>query len=303
VKLALKIDAATFRGTLAGVPRLVEVLRRVPAQATFCFNLGPDRSGRGLGSLLAASRKGASALARHGLLTLCYGTLLPAPDIGRRCSEILRGVRDAGFDTGLLGWDGATWQRQAETAAPGWTEREMRRALARYQEVFGEAPRLHAAAGWQTSPHALRLTQRLGFGFASDTRGTHPFVPVWHGEVTLCPQLPTTLPTLDELLGRDGCSVDNLVERMLALTAAAPATGHVFSLSADLGLALLPVCEQLLSGWRQQGYEIVSLGHLFESIDASRLPRHEVVRGTVPGRRGTLTLQGAEHLAETVTET
>ncbi len=47
----------------------------------------------------------------------------------------------------------------------------------------------------------------------------------------------------------------------------------------------------------------VTLGHLFESIDASRLPRLEVVRGTVPGRRGTLTLQGAEHLAETVTET
>ncbi|MBV6407327.1 MAG: putative 4-deoxy-4-formamido-L-arabinose-phosphoundecaprenol deformylase ArnD [Rhodocyclaceae bacterium] len=297
MKLALKIDAATFRGTLAGVPRLVEVLRRAQAQATFCFSLGPDRSGRGLGSLLADSRKGATVLARHGLPTLCYGTLLPAPDIGRRCPEILRGVRDAGFETGLQGRDAATWLRRAENAVPAWTEREMQRALARYQAVFGEAPRLHAAAGWQTNPHALRLTQRLGYGFASDTRGTHPFVPVWHGEVTLCPQLPTTLPTLDELLGRDGCSVCNLVARMLALTAAAPATGHVFSLQADLALALLPVCEELLSGWRQQGYEIVSLGHLFESIDASRLPRHEVMRGTVPGRRGTLMLQGAEHLA------
>ena len=303
MKLALKIDAATFRGTLVGVPRLVEALRAAGAQASFFFNLGPDRSGSILGRLLAESRQGASLIERHGLATALYGTLLPGPDVGQRCAEILRGVRDAGFETGVLAWCRADWQRRAARADAGWTERQMRRAVDRYQRILGTAPTAHAAAGWQLNPHALRLTQRLGFGFASDTRGSNPFVPVWNAEVVLCPQLPTTLPTLDELLLQEDCNLDNVHERLLALTAAAPATGHVFSPSADLGLALLPVCEQLLSGWRQQGYEIVSLGHLFESIDASRLPRHEVVRGTVPGRRGTLTLQGAEHLAETVTET
>jgi undecaprenyl phosphate-alpha-L-ara4FN deformylase len=118
-------------------------------------------------------------------------------------------VRDAGFETGVLGWDGADLAAPRCAADPGWTERQMRRAVDRYQRMFGEAPTAHAAAGWQLNPHALRLTQRLGFGFASDTRGTHPFVPVWNAEVVLCPQLPTTLPTLDELLLRDGCSVDN----------------------------------------------------------------------------------------------
>ena len=101
MKIALKIDAATFRGTLIGVPRLVEVLRQAEAQATFFFNLGPDHSGRRLGAMLAESRPGASALGRHGLATLLYGTLLPAPDVGRRCADILRGVREAGFDTGV----------------------------------------------------------------------------------------------------------------------------------------------------------------------------------------------------------
>lgn len=148
------------------------------------------------------------------------------------------------------------------------------------------------------NPHALRLTQRLGFGYASDTRGTHPFIPVWNAEVTLCPQLPTTLPTLDELLGRDGCSIDTVPERLLALTGQPPTTGHVFTLQAELeGQKLLPVFVKLLDGWRKQGYELVSLGSLFESIDASRLPRHELVRGTVEGRAGTLVLQGPEFLA------
>jgi peptidoglycan/xylan/chitin deacetylase (PgdA/CDA1 family) len=298
VKLALKIDAATFRGSLVGVPRLVEALRQAQAQATFCFNLGPDRSGRMLGRLLGSSRKGASTLGRYGLATLLYGTLLPAPDVGRRCAEILRGVRDAGFDAGVLGWDGAAWQREAETAAPGWTERQMQRAIARHEKIFGEAPRLHAAPGWQMSPHALRLTQRLGFGYASDTRGSHPYIPVWNAEVVLCPQLPTTLPTLDELLGRDGCSVDNVHERLLSLTAEAPVTGHVYTVQAELeGQALLPAFQKLLEGWKSQGYELVSLGGLLESIDASRLPRHEVVRGTVAGRAGSLMLQGPGFLA------
>jgi peptidoglycan/xylan/chitin deacetylase (PgdA/CDA1 family) len=298
VKLALKIDAATFRGTLVGVPRLVEALRRAGAQASFCFNLGPDRSGRRLGNLFAASRKGATALGRHGLATLFYGTLLPAPDIGRRCADILRGVRESGFEAGTLGWDGAAWQREAETAAPGWTECQMQRAIARHERIFGEAPKLHAAAGWQMNPHALRLTQRLGFGYASDTRGTHPFVPVWNAEVVLCPQLPTTLPTLDELLDRDGCGADNVHERLLALTAEPTATGHVYTVQAELeGQALLPVFTKLLAGWKSQGHELVSLGGLFASLDASRLPRHEVVRGTVAGRAGSLMLQGPEFLA------
>ena len=296
--IALKIDAATFRGTLVGVPRLVDALSKAGAQATFFFNLGPDHSGRMLVSLLSASRTGASALNRYGLPGLLHAALLPGPDVGRRCADILRGVRDAGFDTGVQGWDGAAWQRGAEKAAPGWTERQMQRAIACYGKVFGETPKTHAAAGWQMNPHALRLTQRLGFGFASDTRGTHPFVPVWNAEVVLCPQLPTTLPTLDELLGRDGCSVDNVHERLLALTAQVPPTGHVFTVRAELeGQRLLPVFEKLLAGWKDQGYELVSLGGLLEAIDASRLPRHEVMRGTVEGRAGTLMLQGPEFLA------
>jgi peptidoglycan/xylan/chitin deacetylase (PgdA/CDA1 family) len=298
MKLALKIDAATFRGTLVGVPRLVETLRKAGAQATFFFNLGPDRSGRMPGRLLAESRPGASALSRHGLATLLYGTLLPAPDVGRRCADILRGVGDAGFDTGVLAWDRAEWQSQSARSGANWTERRMQRAVARYEKVFGEAPKAHAAAGWQTNPHALRLTQRLGFGFASDTRGKHPFIPVWNAEITLCPQLPTTLPTLDELLGQDGCDAGNAHERLLALTADTPPAGHVFSLQAELGgQVLLPVVEKLLEGWQRQGHEVVSLSGLFESIDASRLPRHEVVRGKMPGGRSTLTLQGAEFLA------
>ena len=48
MKLALKIDVDTYRGTLEGVPRLVELLRKHDAQATFLFSLGPDHTGRAI---------------------------------------------------------------------------------------------------------------------------------------------------------------------------------------------------------------------------------------------------------------
>ena len=61
---------------------------------------------------------------------------------------------------------------------------------------------VHGAAGWQVNRYVPALEQELGFPYASDTRGAGPFVPVVGGAVVAVPQLPTTLPTLDELIGR-----------------------------------------------------------------------------------------------------
>ncbi len=302
MKLALKIDVDTYRGTLIGVPRLLESLRKHSANATFLFSLGPDHTGRAIkrafrpGFMKKVSRT--SVLEHYGLLTLMYGTFLPGPDIGRRCADLMRSVRDAGFETGIHTWDHVRWQDGVETADGVWTEREMQRAIDRYTEIFGVAPKTHGAAGWQMNAHALRLTQRLGFDYCSDGRGSHPFIPVQKAEVVFCTQLPTTLPTLDELIGCDGITADNVHEHLLKRTATAPANGHVYTLHAELeGRKLAPVFERLLEGWRAQGYELVSLRQLFESLAASRLPRHEMLRGEIPGRSGTLMMQGPEFLA------
>ena len=149
-----------------------------------------------------------------------------------------------------------------------------------------------AAAGWQTNRHALRLTQRLGLDYSSDTRGTHPFTPTWNAEIVACPQLPTTLPTLDEIINRNGITLENVAQHMLQLTANPLPSGHVFTLHAELeGGKWMPVFEQLLVGWKEQGYELVSLRQYLENLESS-LPRHEVVLREVDGRVGTLAVQG-----------
>ncbi len=300
--LALKIDVDTYRGTLQGVPQLVEVLRRHQAQATFLFSLGPDHTGRAIkrvfrrGFMKKVSRT--SVVSHYGLKTLLYGTVLPGPEIGRRCADILRGVRDSGYEVGIHCWDHVKWQDGVADADMAWTEQQMQLACKQFANIFGESAKVHGAAGWQMNPHAVRMTQRLGFDYASDGRGTHPFMPVWNAEIVHCPQLPTTLPTLDELIGLDGITEDNVHEYLLAMTLDPPATGHVFTLHAEMeGMKLAPAFDRLLAGWKAQGYELVSLRAMRDALDPARLPRHELTMGEIPGRSGTLLVQGPEFLA------
>jgi undecaprenyl phosphate-alpha-L-ara4FN deformylase len=302
VKLALKIDVDTYRGTREGVPRLLEVVQRHGAGATFLFALGPDHTGRAIrralrpGFVKKVSRT--SVVEHYGVQTLLYGTLLPGPDIGRKCADVLRKVRDAGFETGIHTWDHVRWQDGVARADAAWTAGEMHKAQSRYEEIFGEPARTHGAAGWQMNAHAWRLTQRMGFDYCSDSRGTHPFVPIYHAEIIACPQLPTTLPTLDELIGLDGITPDNVAAHILATTAEPPASGHVYTLHAELeGMKLLPAFEQLLAGWKEQGYELVSLRDYFDGLEIKSLPRHTVDSGAIPGRSGALALQGPVFLA------
>jgi len=160
--------------------------------------------------------------------------------------------------------------------------------------VFGTEPSTFGAAGWQMNAHAFGLEQEYRMHYASDTRGTHPFLPEMQGRIYTVPQLPTTLPTLDELVGVDGVTVENVAEHLLKLTAGeAPVHGHVFTLHAELeGMALRPIFEKLLAGWRAQGYSLVATRTLAEGLDRKQLPVHTVVMGEVHGRSGTLALQG-----------
>ena len=298
--LALKIDVDTFRGTREGVPKLLQLLHAHEAGATFLFSLGPDHTGR---AIKRAMRPGfmqkvgrTSVVSHYGVKTLLYGTLLPGPDIGRRCADVLRRVRDEGFEVGIHTWDHVKWQDGVGKADAKWTTWEMALAAQRFREVFGEDAKVHGAAGWQMNVHAYRRTQSLGFRYASDTRGTHPFVPVHRAEIIDCPQFPTTLPTLDEMIGLDGATEANVHEKLLALTWR-DQRDHVFTLHAELeGMKLAPVFERLLQGWKAQGYRLVAMRDMVGQVDFAKLPLHAVVDAPVPGRSGVLASQGPAFL-------
>jgi undecaprenyl phosphate-alpha-L-ara4FN deformylase len=301
MQLALKIDVDTLRGTREGVPVLLDILKRRGARATFLFSLGPDHTGR---AIRRALRPGfmqkvgrTSVVSHYGIRTLLYGTVLPGPDIGRRCAALMQQVRDAGFEVGIHTWDHVKWQDGVAGADARWTLWQMALATNRFREIFGEDAQVHGAAGWQMNVHAYRALQQLGFRYASDGRGTHPFIPVIRGEILPCPQFPTTLPTLDEMIGVDGVEESNVSQKLLDITAHGP-RDHVYTLHAELeGMKLAPIFERLLQGWAAQGYELVAMRDVVDRTDVAKLPLCNVVEAPVAGRSGMLSTQGPEFLA------
>ncbi len=193
-----------------GVPRLAALFKKHAVPATFYFSVGPDHTGRAMRRVF---RKGfakkvarTSVLKHYGLKTLMYGVLLPGPDIGRHAREAMRRVHDAGFEVGLHTYDHVRWQDHVAAADAPWTRTELERGVKAFERVFGFPPQSHAAAGWQINQHALELEREFGFKYASDTRGAEAFFPLLAAGPSPCVQIPTTLPTFDELLGRDGTS-------------------------------------------------------------------------------------------------
>jgi undecaprenyl phosphate-alpha-L-ara4FN deformylase len=318
--LALKIDVDTLKGTREGVPRLLALFKKYQVGATFLFSLGPDHTGRAVKRVFRkgffAKVKRTSVVSHYGFPTLLYGTLLPGPDIGRRCADVLRRTRDDGFEVGIHCWDHVRWQDGLANADAAWTRAEMERAQSRFTDIFKTPAKTHGAAGWQMNVHALRLTQSMGFDYCSDGRANAnegvPHYPVVNAEIIDCPQLPTTLPTLDELVGLDGVTEQNVHETLLALTGnnawkCAPVLGfreppHVFTMHAELeGMRFLPTLEKLIEGWKSQGYTLVATETIAQKLARRKLPYFAAEQGSIPGRSGTLLMQGRPYLPASAT--
>ena len=297
MQIALKVDVDTLRGTLDGVPALLRLFDQHQVRATFLFSLGPDHTGRALrrvfrpGFLSKVRRT--SVASHYGLKTLMYGTLLPGPHIGRRAGHIMREVAAAGHEVGIHCYDHIRWQDFVAKKNADWTRREMQRAVDAFQEVFGREADVIGAAGWQINSHALALEEEFGFSYASDVRGESAFYPLLEAVSSDCLQIPTTLPTMDELIGLDEITDANVHEAVFEASRRVLRNGHVYTLHAELeGMALLPVMQQLLANWQAAGDSLGTLRDSWTSLDQTAVPTRQIVWDEVPGRSGLLAVQG-----------
>jgi peptidoglycan/xylan/chitin deacetylase (PgdA/CDA1 family) len=295
-RIALKVDVDTLRGTREGVPRLLQLLARRQLHATFLFSLGPDHTGWALkrvfrpGFLSKVSRT--SVTKHYGYRTLMYGVLLPAPDIGKVGADAMREAQRSGHECGIHTWDHIVWQDQVRQRDAAWTQAQMQRSHARYTDIFGAPPLTHGAAGWQMNATAFEQIDAWGLAYASDGRGTAPYRLNVNGRTLQHVQMPTTLPTLDELIGQHGVDEDNVARTLLAMTERG--TDQVYTLHAELeGGLLAPAFEALLDGWRAQGHELVTMAGLYRHIRPDALPVRPLTWGAVPGRSGELIVEAA----------
>jgi len=291
--IALKVDVDTFVGTRDGVPALLEDLARVGSRATFYFSMGPDNSGKALRRIF--TRKGflskqlrSGAPSAYGIKTMLYGTLLPAPMIAASLPDVLRSADQLGHEVGIHCWDHVKWHDYLAGFSKEQTAMELGRAGASFAEILGHKATTTAAPGWTVSPDSLAIQDAMGLSYCSDSRGSHPFYPVMGGRHFRTLQIPTTLPTADEILGQNGVTPENIHQYYLDnLTDGL----NVLTIHAEMeGRAIRSSFVRLLEGLADVGIGCVTMAEVARrSNDA---PACLLDMGEIPGRAGSVAIQG-----------
>ena len=293
MNIGLKIDVDTYRGTRLGVLPLARELARRGRRATFYFSVGPDNMGRHLWRLLKPAflvkmlRSNAPGL--YGWDIRLKGTRGPGPLIGKAHADILRETARLGHEIGLHAWDHHAWQARALSAGEPFVREQLRLGVGTLEEILGRSPASSAAPGWRADESTLAAKQAFPFRFNSDCRGTALFRPLVRGVPSPQPQIPTTLPTFDELIGRDGTTPDNYNERLLAHLR--PGALNVLCIHAESeGAAFFPLFRDFCDRVDALGAAFAPLGDLLPP-DPAALPAAPMELAAQPGREGLLALQ------------
>ena len=296
IRLALKVDVDTDRGTRIGVPNLSADCREFGIPACFLFSLGPDQTGRAItrifrpGFFKKVSRT--SVVQMYGLRTLLNGTLLPAPHIGRRNTAVMRTVRDAGFEIGIHCFNHYRWQDHVHRLDVDEVRNEFTAARIEFRRIFGVEALTAGAPGWQSNGRSRAVYDDAGLLYASDTRNGAPFFPRLEGRVFATLEIPSTLPTFDELLGRPEYPDDRIVQHYLSLLQVDRL--NVLTIHAEIeGMGKRDLFHALLRACADRGVQFVRLDEYARELLANRaaIPVRDQVLAAIDGRSGLVATQ------------
>jgi len=294
MRVGLRIDVDTFRGTRLGVPNLCRVLGEHSVKATFFFSVGPDNMGRHLWRLLRPAflwkmlRTRASSL--YGWDILLRGTVWPGAVIGDRLAPVVRHVAEAGHEVGLHAWDHHAWQAHMDTMNADAIHRSLERGVELLTRILGHPPTCSAVPGWKSNDLVLKEKAGFPFRYNSDCRGGSIFRPVVDGQELPQPQVPVTLPTYDEIVGRNGVSNSNYNDHLLSLLL--PGKLNVLTIHAEVeGIVCLRMFEQFLEKLLMQGHQLAPLGVLLS--ECRDIGTARIVSEEVRGREGWVACQAA----------
>ena len=204
LRLALKVDVDTDRGTRIGVPNLVADCRTMGVPACFLFSLGPDQTGR-----------------------------------------------------------------------------------AEFRRIFGMEARTAGAPGWQSNGRSRQVYDEARLLYASDTRDGLPFFPRINGRIYDTLEIPSTLPTFDELMGRPEFPDEKIVAHYLSLLRSDRV--NVFTLHAEIeGMGRRTLFQALLQACRAAGVEFIRLDDYARELLEQRgsIRARDQIMMTIDGRSG-----------------
>ena len=171
---------------------------------------------------------------------------------------------------------------------------EFESARREFVRIFGEEALAAGAAGWQSNALSRAVYDEAGLLYSSDTRGTHPFFPRIGAVVFRTLEIPSTLPTLDELMGRPGFPDSAIAGHLVSLLRTDRL--NVFTLHAEIeGMGRRGIFRELMAACRNSGVEFVRLEDEARRIlsDRAAIPVCDQVMAKIDGRSGLVATQGA----------
>ncbi|HEU4951669.1 MAG TPA: polysaccharide deacetylase family protein [Holophagaceae bacterium] len=293
--ISLRVDVDTLEGSLKGIPALLRLLDKHGMRASFYFSFGPDNSGKAIrrvfrkGFLAKMRRTNAGKL--YGLKTMMYGTLLPAPVIWKRAAAEMRLAKEAGHEVGIHAWDHVQYHDLLDRKSRRWLEDWYAQAHEAFGAVFGEKARGAVSPAWRSNDATLEIQEAYGLDYAGDCRGTAPFYPVVKGRTLSTLQIPTTLPTLDELLGLDGRTPEGVNRELWSLVREDAL--NVYALHTEVeGGALAEAFDAFLGGLRERGVQARTHADWLPELRAAMPPAKPMARRDIPGRAGWVSWEG-----------
>lgn len=291
-QVGLRVDVDTFRGTKLGVPALLRLFDKHSIAATFFFSVGPDNMGRHLFRVLRPAffikmlRSRAGSL--YGWDIIFKGTVGPGPRIGKQLGHIIKSADSSGHEAGLHAWDHYSWQAHLDS----WTEsrigEEIGRGFEELANILGRPPSCSATPGWKTNNQVLEEKARFPFRYNSDCRGRSVFRPVTGTGNELQPQIPSTLPTFDEVIGTNGINFETYNDFILSQIR--EGSLNVLTVHAEAeGLFCFELFDTFLTMASERGVNFSPLNALLvdsRSIDPSTINADEI-----PGREGWVAVQ------------
>ncbi|MFI5165636.1 MAG: polysaccharide deacetylase family protein [Thermoanaerobaculales bacterium] len=294
--LGLRIDVDTHDGMKLGVPRLLGVLGERGVKGTFYLSMGPDNSGRAIFNVLRrpgflAKMRRTKAARVYGWRTVLSGTLLPARLIAVALPQTARRITAEGHEAGVHAWNHRRWQDRLLRLSHPEVASELSHGRDAFIRIFGTPPRTFAAPAWFSDARALAIEEGFDLEYASDCRGVEPFLPVVKGMALATPQVPTTLPTLDEALGETHEDAEGFFGSILD------------SIRAD-GWPVLTIHAELEGGPYREAFaaflreavareiHVLPLRELLVArlATGTPLPTLAMGYGTVPGRHGRVSV-------------
>jgi peptidoglycan/xylan/chitin deacetylase (PgdA/CDA1 family) len=296
MEIALKIDVDTHQGLGEGVPRLQRLLLDHGVTGSFYIAMGPDNSGRAIMRMFRnpgffSKMRRTRAVSMYGWRTVLSGTLLPARPIARAFPEIVRQLVRDGFEVGVHGYDHVRWQDHIDDLQEAGIGVQLDEAFKTYKTILTTPSGSFAAPGWRTNAVAMRALDRMHLTYRSDTRGYTPYRCKIDGMVFDTPEIPTTLPTLDEVMGtaevtKAGSLVSFYLDRMRK------GALNVHTIHAETeGMGQLDAFSSLVDALKQRGAQFVRLGDIAANLVNRELPIYEVIRTSLPGRAGWISAQ------------